>query len=367
MIVEHGRLLATRRTAPDTLAGGWELPGGKVEPGEAPEAALVREVGEELGCTIEVGGRAAGAEPLRPGLLLHAYACRLVHGEPVPREHDAVRWLGPEELDDVAWLPADRPFVQSVRERLLDGEPLEGGNVGGAVRIGATVRRPTGPWTPAVHGLLRHLETAGLDGVPRVLGFDEREREVLTYLPGRPIAVDVEEPSDDVLREAVAWLRRFHATVAGFRPEGTLPWRHGPRALGADEIVCHNDPGTYNWIVVDGRFAGVIDWDIAGPGTQLDDLAFLTWTGVPLSREAPAADTVRRLRLIAETYGGVDAGLLPRAAITRMTLATDRIAAGQDAADPGMLALRDLGEPQRTRDWIAAASNRLPAIEAALA
>ena len=91
-------------------------------------------------------------------------------GEPVPTEHDAVRWLAPEELDDVDWLPGEVGFVQALRPLLLDGERLPGGNVGGAVRIGSTVRRPTGPWTGAVHDLLRHLAGTALPGVPRVLG-----------------------------------------------------------------------------------------------------------------------------------------------------------------------------------------------------
>ncbi|MDQ3105124.1 MAG: phosphotransferase [Actinomycetota bacterium] len=229
------------------------------------------------------------------------------------------------------------------------------------------MRRPTGPWTPAVHLLLRHLEAAGLDGAPRVLGFDARGREVLTHLPGHTITADGEEPSTETLRDAVRWLRRFHTAVTTFRPVGTLSWRHGARALAPAEIICHNDPGVYNWIVSDGRFAGIIDWDIAGPGVPLEDLAFLAWTGVPLSREMPTPNVVRRLRLVADAYGGVDPRLLLHAAGTRMASAAERIAAGQDTGDPGMLALRDLGEPERTRTRVADLRRRVPMIEAALA
>lgn len=369
-IVEVGRLLAARRTAPVDLAGGWELPGGKVDPGEQPEAALVREVYEELGCTVEVGERLhvdgePGAEPLRPGLELHAYACRLVAGEPVPRERDAVRWLMPEELDEPAWLPADRPFVTAMHERLLDGEPLAGGNVGGAVRIGATVRRPTGLWTPAVHALLRHLDRAGLDGVPRPLGLDARGREVLSYLPGRAIDVDAEPPGDDVLAQAAAWLRRMHTAVARYRPEGPMRWRQVPAALGPDEIVCHHDPGAYNWLVCEDRFAGLVDWDMAGPGRPLDDLAFLVWSGVPLFRETPTDDVVRRLRLAAQAYGGVGAAELLPACLARMGQACERIAAGQRAGDPGMRNLATVGEPDRTARRLAGLRQRMPAIVAA--
>ena len=69
----------------------------------------------------------------------------------------------------------------------MDEQPLPGGNAGGAVLAGGTVRRPAGPWTPAVHALLRHLEARGFAGAPRVLGLDEQGREILTYLPGETV------------------------------------------------------------------------------------------------------------------------------------------------------------------------------------
>ena len=124
-IVREGRVLAARRTRPSATAGGWEFPGGKVEPGEDPGRAVVREIAEELGCTVEVTGHLAGEVEIRDGFVLRVALAALTSGEPVPSEdeHDAVRWLGPEELDDVAWLPADRPFLDELRELLLDGTP----------------------------------------------------------------------------------------------------------------------------------------------------------------------------------------------------------------------------------------------------
>lgn len=366
-IVRHGRLLAARRVTPARLAGGWELPGGKVEPGETPEQALAREVAEELGCTVEVGEQLPDPVPVAEGWLLRAYVCRLVDGEPVPTEHDAVRWLAPEELGDVDWLPGEVGFVQALRPLLLDGERLPGGNVGGAVRIGSTVRRPTGPWTGAVHDLLRHLAGTALPGVPRVLGSDERGREVLTYLPGEVHDPDEVTPADLVLAEAAAWLRAYHRQVEAYRPEGAVHWRGVTRQLGPDEIVCHNDCGSYNWVVDDGRFAGMLDWDLAGPGQPLDDLAFLAWSGVPLYRDLDPAELARRLRLATDAYGDVDPVDVGRHAVTRMTAATDRISAGQTAGDPGMVALTRIGEPGRTRARVNALRARLPALEAGLA
>jgi 8-oxo-dGTP diphosphatase len=114
-ILYGGRVLAARRTPPRT---GWELPGGKVEHGESAEAAVVREIAEELACTVEVTGWLAGESPIGDGLVLRVARTRLVAGEPLPSEHDVVRWLGPDQLDDVDWLAADRPFLPALREAM---------------------------------------------------------------------------------------------------------------------------------------------------------------------------------------------------------------------------------------------------------
>lgn len=114
-IVSEGRLLAARRSAPSALAGGWELPGGKVEPGESEPDALVRECREELGVAIDAGERVPGEWPLRDGLLLRVYLATLLGGTPRPLEdHDEVRWLSAADLFSVAWLPADVPAVTAV-------------------------------------------------------------------------------------------------------------------------------------------------------------------------------------------------------------------------------------------------------------
>ncbi len=118
-LLRDGRVLAARRTTPAAAAGRWEFPGGKVEPGEPPESALVREVREELGCEVEVAGWLAGAVPVGERHELTVALVRLVAGEPAPTEHDRIRWLGPDELGDVDWLEPDRPFLPGLREQMM--------------------------------------------------------------------------------------------------------------------------------------------------------------------------------------------------------------------------------------------------------
>ncbi|MCK7627587.1 (deoxy)nucleoside triphosphate pyrophosphohydrolase [Streptomyces sp. RS10V-4] len=118
-VCERGRLLAARRSAPPALAGRWELPGGKVEDGETPEQALVRELREELGVEAEPVERIPGEWVLRPGYVLQVWTARLVGGRPEPlQDHDALRWLGPGEEREVDWLDQDRPAVAEVMRRL---------------------------------------------------------------------------------------------------------------------------------------------------------------------------------------------------------------------------------------------------------
>ena len=119
-MLRDGAVLAARRTTPPEAAGRWEFPGGKVEPGEDPGTALVREVHEELGCTVEVVGWLDGEVPIGERHLLRVALVRLVAGEPQPVEHDRVRWLAPGELDGVDWLDPDRPFLPGLRTRMMD-------------------------------------------------------------------------------------------------------------------------------------------------------------------------------------------------------------------------------------------------------
>ncbi|WP_184955016.1 (deoxy)nucleoside triphosphate pyrophosphohydrolase [Paractinoplanes abujensis] len=113
VIIVDGRVLACERSAPPEVAGRWEFPGGKVEPGESDQVALARECVEELGVRVEVGDRVGPDVPLAHGrAVLRVFAVRLLDGD-MPRalEHTSMRWLAKDELDSVHWLPADKPIV----------------------------------------------------------------------------------------------------------------------------------------------------------------------------------------------------------------------------------------------------------------
>jgi Phosphotransferase enzyme family len=184
--------------------------------------------------------------------------------------------------------------------------PLAGGNVNsGVVRVGDTVRRPAGPWTPAVHALLGHLHAVGFRGAPRPLGIDERGREVLAFVPGSvawPGHFDLLD-GDGQLRRAARLIRDFHDAVAGFVPPPGARWQTHIPADG-DEIIAHHDLAPWNLVIGDRQWT-FIDWDTAGPGPRLWDLAYAIHGFAPLSAD-PAhqrADAARRLRLIADAYG----------------------------------------------------------------
>jgi 8-oxo-dGTP diphosphatase len=115
-IIVNGRVLACERAEPPEMAGKWEFPGGKVDPGETEVEALIRECEEELDVTVEVGARVGGDIGLGHGrAILKVYLARLRGADqPKALEHSDLRWLAADELDSVPWLPADAPIVAAL-------------------------------------------------------------------------------------------------------------------------------------------------------------------------------------------------------------------------------------------------------------
>ena len=218
------------------------------------------------------------------------------------------------------------------------------GNVGGAWRIGSTVRRTTGPWTAAVHALLGFLATR-LEHTPRVLGFDEQGREVLTFLPGRVVDIDSGLLTPGQIDSLVSWTRSFHEVVAGFRHPG--PWRC-PRMPQAS-LIGHNDIAPYNVCFDGDDVAGVFDWDLAGPTTPLMELAFIAWNCVPLWRDIGDEAAAERIRRICSAYGGVHPTQVVDAVPRRIQMMQGWIPRGAAAGDAGLRRLMSHGEPERSQ------------------
>ncbi|MFC8040549.1 (deoxy)nucleoside triphosphate pyrophosphohydrolase [Paenarthrobacter sp. NPDC057355] len=125
-LVAPGNLLVARRTAPPQFAGMWEFPGGKVEPGETPEAALHRELAEELGIEVQLGpelesGSVAGWA-LNERASMRVWFAEVTAGQPVALEdHDELRWVPLADHGEalaLPWIPADLPIVRALLERV---------------------------------------------------------------------------------------------------------------------------------------------------------------------------------------------------------------------------------------------------------
>ena len=116
IIIHNDQIFATQRGYGE-FKDGWEFPGGKMEPGETPQQALVREIREELDTEIEVGSLVETVEYDYPNfhLTMHCFLCTIRSGELVLKEHEATKWLTREELDSVDWLPADVKVVEKLK------------------------------------------------------------------------------------------------------------------------------------------------------------------------------------------------------------------------------------------------------------
>lgn len=245
-------------------------------------------------------------------------------------------------------------------------EVLAGGNLSTVVRVGATVRRPAGPWTPDIHSLLRHVRARGLRVAPEPLGIDERGREILEYIDGSTAGAKRPWPtwawSDALLVQAAAALRMYHEAVSDFRPRGSIRSRLGESQLGAGDIVCHNDFAPYNVVYRDG-LVGVIDWDVVAAAPPVWDLAFFAWQWVPLHNEglvrelgAPAiVDAPRRLSVLCETYGRITSESMIDVVLERVAASRRGILERAAEGDPAFIRLRDAGHPAAmlaTIEWI---------------
>jgi hypothetical protein len=226
--------------------------------------------------------------------------------------------------------------------------PLSGGQMTSVVKIGDTVHRAASKWTPAVNQLLRHLESINFEGVPRVLGKDDNGRQVLSFIDGEAGYFDQHGTvpknlwSDGVLVGAAEFLRRYHDATAAFVAKPGTHWQFRHSDSKDREVICHNDFGPWNSIFVNGQFKAIIDFDTAGPGRRIDDIAYAVYSFAPLFREekcpkvglATPPDYGRKLKLFCDSYGREYCDGIVEAIIDRIASIRTWVIKEADAGDP---------------------------------
>ncbi|GLZ77802.1 phosphotransferase [Actinorhabdospora filicis] len=211
---------------------------------------------------------------------------------------------------------------------------------------GDRVRRPAGWWTPTVHDFLRHLHDVGFDRVPRPLDLADGW-ETLALIPGDSGAEGWGRViSDDGLRAFAALLRDFHEAARGYRPPPGAAWALD---YGPGDVICHGDFGPWNAVWHGDEPVGLVDFDFAGPGDRLLDIAYALEFTAPFRSDDEAMthlrhpvppDRPRRIELFAEAYGMASTAGLVDAVIARQRLTITHVR---------QLARRGL-RPQR--DWV---------------
>ena len=126
IIRDGNKVFATQRGYGD-YKDGWEFPGGKIESGETPQQALIREIKEELDTDIAVGDYLTTIEYDYPAfhLSMQCFWCRIVDGTLVLKEHEAARWLDVDHIDSVDWLPADLTIIDLIKDKMIDQVAVE--------------------------------------------------------------------------------------------------------------------------------------------------------------------------------------------------------------------------------------------------
>lgn len=179
-------------------------------------------------------------------------------------------------------------------------QPLSGGNVADSVvRVGETVRKPASSATPAVEAVLHFLEAAGFEGAPRSFGIDDQGRHVLEFIPGHT-AQDMPPMTEPELQRIGGMIRQLHDLLADFTPPADAQWDVAIVPDHAD-LICHNDLAPWNLVLDNDRWV-FIDWDGAGRGSRLWDLAYAAHGFVGFHPGGDPATDAIRLRALAEGY-----------------------------------------------------------------
>jgi hypothetical protein len=239
-------------------------------------------------------------------------------------------------------------------------EPLAGGiRHAQTVRVGNTVRKPAGPWTPTVHALLDHLVERGFPS-PKPLGIDEKGREILSYIEGDATIWPWPEfiKHEEAIEHVGKTLRRYHDVVADFVPPNDAVWQDCDHQIQQPaEIICHGDFGPYNLIWRAERIVGVVDWEWARPAPMMRDLAYAVWMSVPLRTDEDAyrmgfdhtPHARERLKALLTGYGFPDRAAVLRAVLALQLEYRDKIERYGAAGKEPWKTFRDIELNERNR------------------
>ena len=257
---------------------------------------------------------------------------------------------------------------------MTDEVILHGGltNAGRVARVGNTVRRPRQPTSAATWALLDHLERVGFDGAPRFLGVDDRGREMLSFIPGEAAIEPVADwaLTDEALVSVAELLRRYHEAATSFDPAGHS-WPDFVPAPLRGGLVSHNDPNLDNVIFAGGVAVGLIDFDLASPGSAAWDVACAARLWAPLRDERDVPERLRgrsleRLRIFVDAYGlsRRDRSLVAGAVIHAHDRCYRVVGAAVDGGhEPFRRMWREGGREraERTRRWLASHGRQMRA------
>ncbi len=190
---------------------------------------------------------------------------------------------------------------------------LKGNETHPIVKIGNKVHRPTEFWQPAVHDLLKYLESTGYPYAPKVYGFDKQGREILEYVEGDSGKEGWEQITSDAgLRKYAKFLRTYHDAVADYKPSDELEWANGATGLKPGQIICHGDFGPWNIVWKNGDPIGLIDWDLVHPNTPEYDILYALEYSAPFRNDKETIEwhhfkevpnRKRRIAIFLEAYG----------------------------------------------------------------
>ena len=237
------------------------------------------------------------------------------------------------------------------------GEPgasgeSSGGGLTEVVRVGETVRRTAGYWTPTVQALLGHLHQVGFAGAPRPLGRDAEGREVLEFVAGGEAT-----HSNDELARVGLLIAALHRATASFVEPANPRWQFMVGAPRTGEVICHNDLSPDNTVFHPaGNPRAFIDWDLAAPAPPLWDLAWAAYRFVPLYDDAtcerlgyPIPSRAARLRTLCDAYGLENRQSLLPTVCERIRVLYDTARTWGEEGRPGW---RDVWADTRGEQWL---------------